>query len=140
MYRISSLTIIPALRYYINTKNEKNKFYLQLGGGTGFILGTKQITKSYDEAGNVTLTSTTSYPKKYLSQYGEIYLGFNHFITSSIALNMAFGYDYNKGKNTRLVTVVDGSGNQTQSETSQTAYNNHIFWSLGFTLIIPGKN
>lgn len=139
-YRISNLSLMPALRYYINTKKASNKFYLQVGAGTGVILATKQTSKSYDVSGNLNSTITTTYPKRYLDQYGEIILGFNHFITSNISLNMALGYDYIKSKTAKTETVVDATGSHVQYIGTQMGYNNHIFWSLGFTLIIPGKN
>jgi len=138
IYRGSSLSIIPAIRYYFKTESEKNKFYVQLGAGPGIGVFNKQENTNYDPSGAVSGYYKVTYPKVPTSFYGQAFIGFNHFLTTNVAFNSAVGYNYARGKTTTVVTtsgnIVSIGGNQTQVSNSS-----NLFWSLGFTMIIPGK-
>jgi len=138
IYRISTLSLIPAIRYYFKTQSVKNKFYVQLDAGAGILFFTKNQNTNYDPSGTVTAQYKVTYPKIPTTVYGQAFIGFNHFITTNIALNSALGYNYSKSKNNILVTG-SGTGGDYSNIQTQTSNGTNLFWSLGFTLIIPGK-
>ena len=135
--RNGSIGLSPFVRYYF-TQNSKNRLYGQLGGGIDIdIIGNSKGTSYWDNGDTYSTNKSTSEGNNIS---GEALIGFNHFLTDNVALNLSVGYNY--GKRTRSTTFnstySDGTANE-PFKTGNTTITGNVVWSLGFTMIIPSK-
>ena len=127
----------PFVRYYINSKNPKNKFYVQADGGFNVNLYNESTSTSYSETGEIYGTSLSHSDGQVVS--GEFLIGFNHFFTDNIAFNAALGYNYNRrtstynANNTYAGNTIVYPGAKNRDET------NAFVWNFGFTILLNRK-
>lgn len=132
----SSIGLSPFLRYYL-TKNSKNRFYGQLGGGMNSdIFRNDEATTFYDN-GDISGTNKNNSKGQVVS--GEALIGFNHFFTENLAFNSSIGYNYGKRtQNTTSNSTYGGITNAPQ-ENKSTNITGNVIWNFGFTFFISGK-
>lgn len=134
---VSSVGIIPYLRYYIAGKNPKNRFYGQLGAGTSIDLYNNDSGTAYDAKGIIIETYKYQLKEQVIS--GEALIGFNHFFTDNVALNTALGYNYNKITQTSTSSYSMAGIPFSYPEYKDRKEIGNIVWNFGFTIIIPCK-
>lgn len=133
------LDFLPFVRYYFPGKSATTRFYGQIDGGIDLYLSQKNDSKDYDNAGVVTSTYKTNYPKKFNTISVEALLGVNHFVSQNVAINAALGYSYAKGTETTTTTYTQGNFTSTSTPQKYTSKGGAFVWNVGFTMLIPCK-
>jgi hypothetical protein len=134
-----SLAFTPFVRYYFHG-NEVSKFYGQASLGTYMELSEKGDSKYFDASGNVTSTYKTDYVKNYRNYSGSLLVGWNRFIAKNIALNLNLGYMITKSTSSHNNISIYGGSTHTDGVYKSNYFTGGLSWSMGFTMIIPGKN
>jgi hypothetical protein len=134
----SSISISPFARYYINLKNIKTRFYIQLSGGYGTTIFQKSVMNASDAHGIYQNTSTYS-PKKNTNINGTGLIGFEHYFTDHVAFNITLGYSYAKYKQGYEYTSSNNGYSTVGMEYTSKSTSQNVVWGVGFTFIIPGK-
>jgi hypothetical protein len=129
--------ISPFLRYYF-TKNTKNRFYVQVGGGINInMFPNKSEASSYNETGVMYNSYKGSSTVQGIS--GEALIGFNHFFTDKVAFNSAIGYNYSQRTESSIYTsTYYGITSYPEKTKSKNLYGN-VVWNFGFTIIFREK-
>jgi hypothetical protein len=141
-YKFNSTTIglSPFARFYFPGKNPKSVFYGQLSGGFNVDISRNSESISYNPLGAVTSKFKYNYTKKPANFGGNVKVGWNRFLTESIALNMDLGYEIRRNTQTSTYTQTPAVGPATTSTSSKyTSDRSGVVWGLGFTMFLPCK-
>jgi hypothetical protein len=136
----TSIGLTPFARLYFPGKNPKSVFYGQLSAGFNVDVSRKQDYVYYNALGAITSKFKYNYEKKPFSYAGDARVGWNRFLTESIALNMDLGYEFRRNTQTSTYTQTPTIGPATTSTSSKYTYDRSgVIWNLGFSMFIPCK-
>jgi Outer membrane protein beta-barrel domain len=139
-FRSTSIGLSPFARLYFPGKNPRSVFYGQLSAGFNTDVSRKQDYVYYNALGAITNKFKYNYSKKPSNYGGNVKVGWNRFLTESIALNMDLGYEFRRNTQTSTYTNTPAVGPATTSTSSKYTYNRSgVVWGLGFTMFIPCK-
>ncbi len=139
-YKNTNIGLSPFARFYFPGKNPKSVFYGQLNAGFNVDISLKRDYVYYNALGAITSKFKYNYEKKPFNFRGDVKVGWNRFLTESIALNMDLGYGFSKNTQTSTYTNTPTVGPATTSTSSKYTYDRSgVVWGLGFTMFIPCK-
>lgn len=120
--------LMPFVRYYLPSKGN-GALYIQAGGG--YILSQSQSDfTGYNLAGNNNSSSGSTSSK---GGAAALALGYNRFLSSSLAFNTSLGFSYDRGQYTYRYNT-NGFTNTYPRQT-----NLSLSWNFGFTMFLGGN-